>query len=286
VLDIICWKWRPTVDGYRSHFGAHQVNVLRAMVARHYRAPHRFSCITDDATGIDGDVRIIPLWDDWKDVPSPHGGRNPSCYRRLKAWSAEAADIIGPRFVSVDLDCVITGDMRPVWDRPEDCVLWADALNPNNPYNGSMWLLRAGSRRHVWEDFEGSRSAKETRAMGYFGSDQAWYALKLWGGRRQRPDGVFEDMAARWTTADGVYSWRVHMAPYAFGGVPPVTARRPGIVFALPERGGLPPRDASRSRRDGQLPPGARIVFFHGTWDPWHPELMSRFDWIRENYRT
>jgi hypothetical protein len=45
-------------------------------------------------------------------VPSPCGARQPSCYRRLKAFSAEAARCSAPRFVSLDLDCVITGDWR------------------------------------------------------------------------------------------------------------------------------------------------------------------------------
>lgn len=277
MLDVICWKWRPTVANYRSTFGARQVNTMRAMVARHYARPHRFSCITDDATGIDGDVRIIPLWDHWKDVPSPHGGLNPSCYRRLYAWSAEAADVIGPRFVSVDLDAVITRDMAPVWDRPEDCVLWADALNPNNPYNGSMWMLTAGSRRHVWDNFDASGPSFAKRA-GYFGSDQAWYAYCL---AHDRVNGGAHN-AATWDRSHGVYSWRVHMAPFALGGVR--AAENIAAVRDALRRGREPP--PASSKHDGQLPPDARIVFFHGVWDPWNPALLDRYTWIREAYRT
>jgi hypothetical protein len=117
MLAVVCWKWKPKI-GYRSTFCAEHVNVLRSMVERHYRKPHQLVCITDDGAGIDPRVRVVPLWQDHARLPSPHGGNNPSCYRRLRAFSAEAAELIGPRFVSVDLDCVITGDMRPVWDRP------------------------------------------------------------------------------------------------------------------------------------------------------------------------
>ena len=78
------------------------------MVARHYRRAHRFVCITDDAKGIDGDIRTVPIWNDFAHLRGPNGV---NCYRRLRAFSAEAADLIGPRFVSLDLDCVITADV-------------------------------------------------------------------------------------------------------------------------------------------------------------------------------
>jgi hypothetical protein len=195
MLDVVTFKWKQ--KGYRSTFTGEHVNVLRNMARRHYQKPHRFSCITDDPAGIDKDIRIIPLWDDYANLPNPafHGG--PSCYRRLKAFSAEAAEIIGPRFVSLDLDVVITGDMSPVWDRTEDFVIWGDAVK-GYWYNGSMWMMTAGARRQVWETFDPVRSPKEAHRAGRRGSDQAWIAHCL---------GPNE---ATWTTRDGVYSYRFH----------------------------------------------------------------------------
>ena len=197
MLDVVCFKWRPR-GGYRSHFTAETVNTLRDMVARHYPAPHRFSCVTDDARGLDEGIRAIPLWRDHADLPSPHGGNNPSCYRRLKLFSREAAEIIGSRFVCLDLDCVITGDLRPVWDRPEPFVIWGDT-NPRTHYNGSMWLLTAGARAQVWETFDADKSPRRSKAAGQFGSDQGWISACLGGGE------------ATWNKADGVYSYRVHL---------------------------------------------------------------------------
>lgn len=191
-LDVICWRWHT--PGYRSTFGPETVNVLRNMVRRWYPAPHRFSCITDDAAGIDSDIRIIPLPRAHENVPNPGGRLNPSCYRRLWAFSPEAAEVIGPRFVSLDLDCVITGDLRPLWDRPEDFVIWGDTAK-GTPYNGSMWLHRAGTRRQVWDEFDPIRSPAEGRRRGYIGSDQAWIAVCL------GPD------EPTWTARDGVYSF-------------------------------------------------------------------------------
>lgn len=205
----MCWKWKPPA-GYRSHFGAEQVNTLASMVARHYDAPHEMVCVTDDPKGIDPAIRVIPLWRDHAKVPSPWGFRNPSCYRRLKVFSHEARELIGPRFVSLDLDVVITGDMRPIWDRPEDFVIWGDTAK-GTPYNGGMFLLRAGTRPQVWEKFDPVRSPMLGKRHGYVGSDQAWIATCL--GSKE----------PKWSKADGVYSYRNEIAPN--GGKLPEDAR-------------------------------------------------------------
>lgn len=235
MITVVTFKWKPR-PGYRSHFTGENVNVLARMVARHYPHPHKFVCVTDDATGIDDHIGIIPLWDDYADLPSPHGPANPSCYRRLKLYSAEAREMFGDRIVSLDLDCVITGDLTPLWDRPEDFVVWGQT-NPANPYNGSMQLLTAGARRKAWDDFDPVASPALARRRGFFGSDQAWLCACL---------GPNE---ARWTTKDGVYSYRIDCKPIG-----------------------------------GRLPEGARIVFFHGQIDPDHPEAQ-RLQWVREAYR-
>ncbi len=179
----------------RYDFSAESVNVLRAMVRRYYQRPVRFICVTDDPSGIDRDIDIVPIWNDYASLPSPHGAKNPSCYRRLKAYSSDIATVFGRRFVSIDLDCVIVGDLRPLWDRHEDIVLWGDT-NPRTHYNGSMLLLTAGARSQVWERFNPATSPGVARQAGQFGSDQAWVSHCL--GPKE----------ARWTAKDGVYSYR------------------------------------------------------------------------------
>jgi hypothetical protein len=236
-LAVVCFKWAPPA-GYRSTFGPETVNILRAMVRRHYAHPHTFTCITDDPTGIDSDIRILPLWNDYADVPSPHGGRNPSCYRRLKLFSREAADLIGPRLVSIDLDTVIVGDVAPLWNRSDDLVMWGDTNPlPGSHYNGSMILHTPGTRTQVWETFHPKTSPMMAKSARCFGSDQGWISYCLGKGE------------ARWTTADGVYSFRNHLHEY-------------GSV----------------------LPANARVTFWHGHHDPWGPVGQS-IPWVREHYR-
>jgi hypothetical protein len=206
-LTVICWKWMPQ-PGYRSHFGAAAVNTLCRMVRRHYPEPHRFVCVTDDPNGIDADVEVQPAWNDFADVPSPHGGRNPSCYRRLRLFHPEASTWFGERFVNLDLDCVITGDLRPLWNRSEDFIAWGDTNPlPGSHYNGSMMLIRAGSRPQLWTDFDPKVSPRLSKQANCFGSDQGWISYRLGKGE------------AKWTRKDGVYSFRNEVAKRG-GGLP------------------------------------------------------------------
>lgn len=236
-FSVVCWKWRP-VPGYRSKFSAEHVNVLRAMVERHFHMPHEFVCVTDDPAGIDPRVRVVKLWDDYASVPSPHGEGAPSCYRRLRAFSKETGELLGGRFVSLDLDCVITGDVTPVWWRPErDFMIWHGTTG-GNPYNGSMWMMDAGARAQVWEKFDPVESPRLARQCKFYGSDQAWIAACL--GRDEKV----------WKKKDGVFSYR---------------------------------KDVVMNR--GRLPQNARIVFFHGSVDPWSRAAQRGSPWIREHWK-
>lgn len=194
MLRVVCWLW-PAKPGYRAQFDHNHVNTFRSMVERCYPDPHEVVCITNVPKGIDPRVRIVPLWEDFADLPSPYGELQPACWRRLRAFSTEMVDVIGPRFVSVDLDVVMVGDMRPLWNRPEDFVIWNSPLR-GTPYNGTMWMMTAGARRQVYEDFDPRISPGIVKRHGYRGSDQAWFSYKL------GPDQPV------WTNKDGVYAWR------------------------------------------------------------------------------
>lgn len=235
MISVVTWRWKPRA-GYRSTYPPSTVNTLAAMVRRHYSHPHRFICVTDDPDGIDPGIEVLPDFGDFVGLPSPHGGKNPSCYRRLRMFHPDAAQWFGERFVSLDLDVVLTGDLSPVWNRPEDIVLWGDT-NPTTFYNGSMLLMTAGARPQVWQDFDPVASPAKAKASGQFGSDQGWISYRL---------GPNE---AKWTKADGVYSFRVHL-----------------------HEGRSP------------LPENAKIVVFHGQYDPWDART-SRISWVREHYR-
>lgn len=195
MLHVVTFLWKPP-QGYRSKFTGAHVDALRRMVRRHYPGPHTFHCVTDDARGIsEPDVKLWQLWPDFAHIRNPSGAKNPSCYRRLRLFARTTQRWLGDRFVCLDLDCVILKDMRPLWDRTEDFVIWKSSTN-GNPYNGSMFMHRAGTREEVWMNFDPDRTPSATRAAGFYGSDQAWLALCL---------GPNE---ATWGSADGVLSFR------------------------------------------------------------------------------
>lgn len=218
MLEVITWKWTPPAS-YRSQFKSRHVNVAARMVAKHYPYPHRFSCITDDPKGIDPNIRVIPLPNHYANLRNPSYSNGPNCYRRLIAYDRQwALENIGPRFVSLDLDFVAVGDLGPLWNRQDDFMIWGDTMIKTDigvrGYNGSMFMMNAGARQNIWDDFDPRSSPMLANRAGCKGSDQGWITYKLGAGQKT------------WTLNDGVVSWRKHIKNG--GGKLPTGAR---IVF-------------------------------------------------------
>lgn len=194
-LTICTWLWRQ--PGCRTRYTAEHVNTWARMVGRHLERPHRLVCFTNMPEGIQAPVETRPLPTDLVSVHNPHWSPRsgkPQCYRRLAMFRRDAAEWIGERFVSMDLDCVVLGALDPIFDRDEDLVLFR-GTGPRRPYNGSLILMTAGARPQVYEQFSAAEAARAGRR--HLGSDQGWLAYKL---------GPHE---ARFTDDDGVR----HMTP-------------------------------------------------------------------------
>lgn len=217
MLTVVTWYWRQPG---RAVIPPWTVSRLRAGVARHYRGDHRFVCVTNCPAGISREVEIVPDREDWAELPSPVGPLSsaPSCYRRLRLFAPDAGDVFGPRVVSLDLDLEIVGDLGPLWDRPEDVVLWRDP-NPRGRYNPSILLLRTGSRPEVWSTFEGAASVRRARAAGMLACDQAWISYAL------GPD------VPTWSRADGVLSYKCDLAHVRPGRASRLPADTRVVVF-------------------------------------------------------
>jgi hypothetical protein len=181
-VSIVCWLWNGTGLGDRPYAPQH-VNTLRKAVARHMSIPHRFVCVADSTEGFDADVEVFITPPEAKKVGtlrSPEGGRFPSCYRRLWNFSPEAK-ALGDVLFCVDIDTVATRDWAPLFDRKEDFVGWRPYRDWGRKlrFGGGSYLIKAGSRPHVWTDFKGQPSINEARRAGFRGSDQAWLSYKL-----------------------------------------------------------------------------------------------------------
>lgn len=217
MLSFVTFKWKPA-PGYRSHYGPDQVHVLRNMVQRHYPRPHRFICVTDDAQGLDEGVDVVPLWPDHAGLPNPSFRAGPSCFRRLKVFSRDIGALLGPRFVCLDLDVVICGDLRPLVDRPEPFIGWRNP-NPLWPLNGSFFMMDAGAHPEVWDDFDPIESPRIANAAGCRGSDQGWMSYKL---GRNTPS---------WSSADGVWSYQDEISKRRRFGPYPLPACARVVIF-------------------------------------------------------
>jgi|SRR5690606_37321959 len=200
-VSFVCFQWN---EGFRE-YTPERVNTLARGIKKHYRKPHRFICVTDETQGFSSDVELIRLPESarWAaQMKSPEGGRFPSSYRRLWCFSKEAT-CLGSRIMQLDIDCLIVGNLEPLFDYPDDFIGW----RPNSVWGNSMrigggtWMLRTGTHTHVWESLTPQGIAK-ARAEGWRGSDQAWlsYCLsatcKVW----PKDIGIYQKQ-------DKVYSW-------------------------------------------------------------------------------
>jgi len=217
-LTIVGWLWRQEKSAIE--YTPERANIWARMIDRHLKIPHRFVLMTDQPqAAFDPLIEARPLWDDWREIRNPNwAASKPHCYVRLKAFSDEAKEIFGPRFVSIDLDCVVVGDLGPLFTRSEDFLIYqrgrGAVRDPLNTYNGSMWLMTAGARAQVWTNFQGAPSI--AAASAYLGSDQAWMRHVL--GPNEKG----------WTPLDGVWAWTQIRYDARFKKNPPPGAR---IVF-------------------------------------------------------
>lgn len=134
MLAVSCWKWGET-------FGPEYVNRLRAALEKHLHIPHELVCVTDDPSGIDSRVRIVPM-------PTTYAS-TPRCRRRMQIFSQDFARSIGARILSIDLDVVIVDDITPLVDRPEPIVCWL--VGYAQVYSGSFHLMDAGVLDELWQ---------------------------------------------------------------------------------------------------------------------------------------
>lgn len=165
------------------------VERLREGVARNLHQPHRFEVFR-------------PLAED-RYLTDIKG-----CFARLRAfdpeWQRTHGINHGDRLVCLDLDLIVTGGLDTIFNRQESFVILqgANAANPC-PYNGSVWMLRAGEHSEVWSDF--SLDAAGNAPFYEFPDDQAWFAHKLpdAAGWKAGPDsGVYAFKKPGWPKGD------------------------------------------------------------------------------------
>jgi hypothetical protein len=231
-LPVVTFKWAGHIP-----YSGQDVNIIARQVDRWLARPHELVCVTDDAQGIDGGVRTIPLWRDHFEH-----GRD---WHRLKLFAEEMADLIGPRFVCLDLDTVICDWLDPLFETDAPFKAWRDP-NRANQYCTSLFMMDAGAYPHVYENFDVERALSLRESGKFTGYDQAWISEVLPG-------------MPVWTPDDGVISFKADVI------------RSNDLKLADPR---------SRHR-----PEGVRLVNFHGRFNPRDPDVQEACPWIADLYR-
>lgn len=183
-LHIVLWKW--TQPGAKRFYAPEHVNIMSLMLRRNLQNfPHRIVCVTDSDAGIN-ECETHPLWDDFNDLANASGRHLPSCYRRLKIYdpATQSAMSIAPgdRVLSIDVDTVITGDIRMIVQTPGRFVGWELCNHAGDMvFNGSLQLFTAGDWVDIWTEFNKDPLAARAAAAarGFRGSDQAWITHKV-----------------------------------------------------------------------------------------------------------
>jgi hypothetical protein len=193
VIDVLTWRWG-------DKFGPEYVNRLASMLSRHLHVPHRLHCFTDDASGVIPSVACHPAPDPYPaHMVAGKGRASRSCFRRIRMYDRDMADLVGPRILHLDLDVVIVGDVTPLFDRPEPLVVY-DMENRKGrvSYNPSVLLMDAGVLHHMREEFDRDPAGVWQRAKseGWTMSDMA--VLGLYASRVRPPT---------WGRADGVLAY-------------------------------------------------------------------------------
>lgn len=193
-LTVLTWLWSQ--PGGRTTYTARHVNIWRDMVERNLTLDHEVACVTDQPEGIDPRVRIIRPPREFEGVSIPTWTRGrPSCFRRLAMFRSDAADVFGAeRIVCMDLDVVIGRNFDDMFRGGEDFRM-AAGTSHGRPYNGSMMMIRAGSRPRVYSEFTPALAVQAGRK--FVGSDQAWISFVLGRGE------------AVWKPEDGLVHWMI-----------------------------------------------------------------------------
>jgi hypothetical protein len=110
-------------------YGAKDVNILYAMVARNLSGEFLLTCFTDDATGIRPEVNCLPLPPLGCEIPADVPGKWP----KVALWTKELGGMTGVALF-IDLDSVIVRNI--------DCYF--EYGDPSDVITARNWLNRLG----------------------------------------------------------------------------------------------------------------------------------------------
>lgn len=211
MLFVCSWLWG---DKWKGPYAANLFNGLRRNLKQEYR-----SVLISDQSYNPGVDILCPIEADDKPLLDKRG-----CLVRMRmfdaAWQARIGAVAGDKIVNIDIDAVVTGELDPLFNRDDEFTIM-QGFNFTNPcpFNGSLWMFRAGERHDVFEDFSFENYAKRKVPFHAFPDDQGWLHHKF-------PE------ASSYSPTDGVYAFEKMQWPFEVGAGLPRGAR----LIAFPGR--------------------------------------------------
>ncbi len=194
MLFVCTWlwgkKWPPVY-----------VERLGKALRRNLKQPFRFVLVTDQKVQGGADI-VLPIEEADREILA-----KPGCLVRMRmfdpAWQEKIGAVPGDRIVNIDVDAIVTAGLDPLFDRDDEFTIM-QGFNGTNPcpFNGSLWMFRAGCRHDVWSDF--SFASYKARGVPYhaFPDDQGWLHHKFPNAAAYTPrDGVYAMKKIGWGTA-------------------------------------------------------------------------------------
>ena len=165
--NVVCLKQGT---GYTAEY----VNVLYNSITRNCTLDFNFVCITDNPTGINPEIRIVPLpytiaGGKWKD-------KLPGCWSKPYIFSPECP--ISGTVLYLDLDIVIACNIDKLFTyAPTKWCTINDFCPPNarmSRINSSVLRFQAKEMPYIWHNLLNNLDSIKHRLRGGGREDQAW----------------------------------------------------------------------------------------------------------------
>lgn len=255
-------------------YGAKDVNILYAMVARNLSGAFQLTCFTDDFTGIRPEVNCLPMPPLGCEIPADVPGKWP----KVALWTKDLAGMTGVALF-IDLDSVIVANIDAYFEYgdPHDVITARNWLNRlNKSAQTSVFRFPIGGHSYMLENLQAD-SAAVSRKFQY---EQNYVTHNIRGGVKFWPE-----------------PWTRHFRVHCMGAWPLRYLRPPIIpknakIITFP---GLPgPADAMLGRWTEKSQTSTPAAHLKTVWQriisgkPWRKHLsryVQKTNWIAEHWR-
>jgi hypothetical protein len=139
-VNVLCMKWG-------TKYPADYVNRLQRMVARNLTIPHRFVCLTDDASGLSEQIEHFPIPAMPVEVNGPERG-----WTKILTFSERLYDLTGP-CLFLDLDLLVISNIDDLFEVEGDVLIIKDWLKHDGTGNSSVYRFEVGAHPEVLQEF-------------------------------------------------------------------------------------------------------------------------------------